>query len=62
VGEVAYRLDLPSSLARVHNVFHVSQLRKYVSDPSHVLDHDVIEVDEQLSYVEMAKEILDKKS
>ncbi|XP_074288497.1 uncharacterized protein LOC141613652 [Silene latifolia] len=33
VGEVAYRLALPPALARVHNVFHVSQLRKYVSDP-----------------------------
>ncbi|XP_074271765.1 uncharacterized protein LOC141595699 [Silene latifolia] len=61
VGEVAYRLALPPSLAKVHNVFHVSQLRKYVSDPSHILNHDVIEVDEQLSYVEMPKEILDRK-
>ncbi|XP_074300940.1 uncharacterized protein LOC141632279 [Silene latifolia] len=37
VGEVAYRLAPPPSLARVHIVFHVSQLRKYVSDPTHVL-------------------------
>ncbi|XP_074304823.1 uncharacterized protein LOC141639644 [Silene latifolia] len=61
VGEVAYRLALPPSLAKVHNVFHVSQLRRYVSDPSHILNHDIVEVDEQLSYVEMPKEILDRK-
>ncbi|XP_074314945.1 uncharacterized protein LOC141651121 [Silene latifolia] len=61
VGEVAYRLALPPSLAKVHNVFHVSQLRRYLSDPSHVLDYEAIEIDEQMSYVEMPKEILDRK-
>ncbi|XP_074288212.1 uncharacterized protein LOC141613380 [Silene latifolia] len=61
VGEVAYRLALPPALARVHNVFHVSQLRRYLSDPSHILSHDVVEVDEQLTYIETPKEILDRK-
>ncbi|XP_074278075.1 uncharacterized protein LOC141601680 [Silene latifolia] len=61
VGEVAYHLALPPSLARVHNVFHVSQLRKYVSDPTHVLASETVEMDENLSYVEVAKEILDRK-
>ena len=37
VGPVAYRLDIPSELSKVHNVFHVSMLRKYIPDPSHVL-------------------------
>ena len=37
IGPVAYRLDLPEELSRVHNVFHISMLRKYISDPSHVL-------------------------
>ena len=37
VGLVAYRLDLPPELSKVHNVFHVSMLRKYIPDPSHVL-------------------------
>ena len=46
VGEVAYRLDLPAALERVQNVFHVSQLRKYLSDPSHVLTSETIELDE----------------
>ena len=37
-GEVAYRLALPPSLSAVHLVFHISMLRKYHNDPSHVLD------------------------
>jgi len=61
VGEVAYRLALPPSLDKVHNVFHVSQLRKYVSDPRHILEPEHIEIDEQLSYEEVPKEILDRK-
>ena len=38
LGPVAYRLALPSSLIRMHNVFHVSILRHYISDPSHVIN------------------------
>ena len=37
VGEVAYRLILPHELSRIHPVFYVSMLRKYIPDPSHVL-------------------------
>ena len=44
VGHVAYRLALPPSLAEMHNVFHVSMLRKYISDPSHVLDYEALEL------------------
>ena len=39
IGEVAYRLALPPDLSHVHPVFHVSMLRKYVADSSHVLDY-----------------------
>ena len=38
VGTVAYRLALPSSLSSVHAVFHVSMLRKYTPDLTHVVD------------------------
>ena len=38
VGAVSYRLALPSSLSGVHEVFHVSMLRKYTPDPAHVVD------------------------
>ena len=61
IGEVAYKLELPNELEKVHNVFHVSQLRKYVKDPSHILTPQVIELDEYLTYHEVAKEILNRK-
>ncbi|XP_074315233.1 uncharacterized protein LOC141651415 [Silene latifolia] len=61
VGEVAYRLALPPALNRMHNVFHFSQLMKYVSNPTHVLEPEHIEIDEQLSYVEEPREILDRR-
>ncbi|XP_074283677.1 uncharacterized protein LOC141608213 [Silene latifolia] len=61
VGEVAYRLALPPALAKVHNIFPVSQLRKYVSDLTHVLAGETVEMDDNLSYEEVAKEILDRK-
>ena len=38
VGTTAYRLALPSSMSGVHEVFHVSMLRKYTPDPTHVVD------------------------
>ena len=44
VGPVAYRLDLPPELSKVHNVFHVPMLRKYIPDPSHVLRDKPIEL------------------
>ena len=37
VGPVAYRLSLPPELAKIHDVFHVSMLQRYRSDPSHVM-------------------------
>ncbi|KAL0544204.1 hypothetical protein IC582_019317 [Cucumis melo] len=58
IGPVAYRLALPPSLSTVHDVFHVSMLRKYVPDPSHVVDYEPLEIDENLSYVEQPLEVL----
>ncbi|XP_073039355.1 uncharacterized protein [Primulina eburnea] len=49
VGDLAYRLALPPALSGVHDVFHVSMLRKYHPDPSHVLPPDEIELDQNLS-------------
>ena len=45
IGIVAYRLALPPSMIGVHEVFHVSMLRKYTPDPAHVVDWGQIEVD-----------------
>ena len=38
IGSVTYRLALPPSMIGVHEVFHVSMLRKYTPDPAHVVD------------------------
>ncbi|KAL0544475.1 hypothetical protein IC582_019591 [Cucumis melo] len=58
IGPVAYRLALPPSLSTVHDVFHVSMSRKYVPDPSHVVDYEPLEIDENLSYAEQPVEVL----
>ena len=49
IGSVAYRLDLPEELSRVHNVFHIYMLRKYILDPSHVIEAPEIELRDDLS-------------
>ncbi|XP_038902460.1 uncharacterized protein LOC120089109 [Benincasa hispida] len=61
VGPVAYRLALPSSLFGVHNVFHVSMLRKYLTDPSHVVDFEPLQLNENLSNEEKPTQIVAKK-
>ena len=61
IGPVAYRLALPPELSRIHNVFHVSMLRRYRSDPSHMLRNESIEIKENLSYIEEPVQILDYK-
>ena len=58
VGEVAYWLELPPELPRVH-VFHASQLWKYIPDLSHVIEPDPIQLQENLSYEEQHVQILD---
>ncbi|XP_031108724.1 uncharacterized protein LOC116013216 [Ipomoea triloba] len=62
IGKVAYRLALPAVMDRVHNVFHVSQLKKYVYDTSHVLQPEDVTLDENLSYEEKPVKILDTKT
>ena len=43
-------MALPPSLSNLHSVFHISQLRKYVHDPSHVIELDNVQVKENLTY------------
>ena len=52
VGKVAYEVTLHPNLPQVHNVFHVSMLRKYNSDTSHVIEYEATEIQPDLSYVE----------
>ena len=50
VGLVAYKLALPPSLSSIHDVFHVSMLRKYIADPTNVIDYKPLQIEENLSY------------
>ena len=58
IGPVDYRLALPSELAKLHDVFHVSMLRRYRFDKSRILPVQEIQVQEVLSYDEEPKTIL----
>ncbi|KAL0539900.1 hypothetical protein IC582_024121 [Cucumis melo] len=58
IGPIAYRLALPPSFYAVHDVFHVSTLRRYVADPTHVVDFEPLQINENLSYEEHPIEIL----
>src|SRR3954470_2272998 len=59
-GPVAYRLEFPSNLSQVHDVFHVSQLRRCFKDPIREVEHDMIELQQDLTYQEHPSRILDQ--
>ena len=58
---MAYHLELLPELSQIHNVFHVSMLRKYISDPSHVLEAPSIELKEDLSFEVQPVAIVDQE-
>ncbi|RVX07813.1 Transposon Ty3-G Gag-Pol polyprotein [Vitis vinifera] len=59
VGTLAYKVALSPSLSKIHNVFHVSTLRKYIYDPSHVVELEPIQIYEDLTYEEVPVLIVD---
>ncbi|KAL6321907.1 hypothetical protein AAG906_035616 [Vitis piasezkii] len=59
VDTLAYKVALPPSLSKIHNVFHVSTLRKYIYDPSHVVELEPIQIYEDLTYEEVPVQIVD---
>ena len=61
IGEVAYQLALPPQLSLVHDVFHVSMLRRYHPDPGHVIQWQEVEMVEDATYEERPIQILDRK-
>ena len=61
IGGAAYRIELPQQYAQIHNVFHVSMLRKYIPDPSHVIRYEDVEVQEDLTVAERPVEIVDRR-
>ncbi|KAJ0866429.1 putative nucleotidyltransferase, Ribonuclease H [Helianthus annuus] len=60
IGKVAYRLNLPEELSAVHNVFHVSNLKKCLSDETLVIPFKELTIDEQLHFTEEPIEITDR--
>ncbi|GJU21460.1 putative reverse transcriptase domain-containing protein [Tanacetum coccineum] len=61
IGPVAYRLELPQELSRVHNVFHVCNLKKCLSDDTLVIPLEEIQLDDKLNFVEEPVEIMDRE-
>ncbi|GJZ12165.1 putative reverse transcriptase domain-containing protein [Tanacetum coccineum] len=61
VGPVAYKLELPEELSNVHNTFHVSNLKKCLSDESLVIPMKELRLDDKLNFVEEPVEIMDRE-
>ncbi|KAI3819231.1 hypothetical protein L1987_13056 [Smallanthus sonchifolius] len=61
IGPVAYQLDLPERLSGVHNVFHVSNLKKCLADESLAVPLEELHVDEQLRFIEEPVKIMDRE-
>ncbi|GKA34001.1 MAK10-like protein [Tanacetum coccineum] len=61
VGPVAYKLKLPEELSNVHNTFHVSNLKKCLSDESLVIPMKELRLDDKLNFVEEPIEIMDRE-
>jgi hypothetical protein len=60
-GSVAYKLDLPQSLAGVHDIFHVSQLKKCLKAPMDIVLPEVTPLEADLSYLKHPIKVLDQK-
>ncbi|GKB84946.1 hypothetical protein Tco_0957218 [Tanacetum coccineum] len=61
VGAVAYKLELPQELSRVHNTFHVSNLKKCYADEPLAVPLDGLHIDDKLHFVEEPVEIMDRE-
>ena len=61
VGIVTYQLALSPSLSSVHEVFHVSMLRKYTPDPTHIVDWDELIIDTDGTFEEGSVHIMDSR-
>ncbi|XP_040987709.1 uncharacterized protein LOC121235430 [Juglans microcarpa x Juglans regia] len=61
IGLMAYRVALPPAILGVHDVFHVSMMRKYILDPTHVIDYEPLQLQENLTHTEESMQIVERK-
>ncbi|GKE73499.1 hypothetical protein Tco_1535540 [Tanacetum coccineum] len=61
IGPVAYKLELPKELRNVHNTFHLSNLKKCLSDESLVIPMKELRLDDKLNFMEELVEIIDRE-
>jgi hypothetical protein len=61
VEKLAYRIALTPDLVRTNDVFHVSMLRKCIINPDVIMEYELLEIQEELTYVEEIVKIVDKK-
>ncbi|GJU06086.1 hypothetical protein Tco_1122516 [Tanacetum coccineum] len=61
IGPVAYKLELPEKLSSIHNTFHVSNLKKCLSDESLIIPMKELQLDEKLNFIEEPVEVMDRE-
>jgi hypothetical protein len=59
IRAVAYHIQLPEEMSNIHNVFHVSELKKYLRVPEEQISPDTIDLQDDLRYQEVPIKILD---
>jgi hypothetical protein len=60
-GPMAYKLRLPSHMAAIHDIFHISQLKKCIKVPTEIIETPAVEIEPDLSYIEQPIQIMDKE-
>ena len=59
--KLAYRVALPLDLVRTHDVFHMSMLRNYITNPDVIMEYEPLGIQEGLTYIQKPVKTMDKK-